>query len=733
MEISKMAQNTQDGNVSSTPDDAGLQLQIPGLEQLKYLKFVQSEANPADLIIQFPDGSETVIPNYIPLAQAGAPPALTLEDGTVIPGAEIVSLIDNLDYDKIATAAGDPGAGGQTATGGGAAFLADPSGPLGDNIGHGPYAGGIKIADAVGFEQLPSKNGPDESESGLTFDAVDDYVIHNYMHLFPWIPFLHQGRGEQISQVDGPATIDIDVDDIFALFDINSNPFHIPDAALRHNDIYPRGDWDLVSVQNPGPDADPEKPAADFEDEGLFNILPSDTIRGDTFFDGSNSTARFTKTVEDAVFGGDPLFVFDAEIGEVISYRSMTPTGGESWVAADGSTSNGSDVLRFDWDTAVFCIETESDDPGQFESEWDGIGVYLYEGETITIAGFGYSGDSHINPGQYYIAFDHDGDSTTGGTPFAVHTPGNGPDIGWTDWKLVDEGLETLSYTAETDGMVYVGTGFGGYDGWVGNPDDGYSLVQSPEGVYHTLITIDGQPYGEFDYTATDFVESDSAHVTVDARNANLTELLRYFGGEDDVLDRFDSPAPGEFGETLTGHDVGDPNNPSGDDILISGGPYFSPHGPYFDWDPWYLVNDDTLEGLSGDDVLIGRGGNDHLHGGAGRDLFLFESANDESPYGSVGDGHDTIYDFSIDENDIINLDILFDNLGIADGRAAREPLIVANPTDADGGAGTTDTLLTINHGGAADFSITILNNDFSGVGEIASLIDNGNLVVDES
>jgi Ca2+-binding RTX toxin-like protein len=151
-----------------------LQIQIPGMEMFKDLKFLQSETNPTDLVVQLPDGAEVVFPNYIALAQAGAPPAITLQDGTVIPGDEIVSLIANLDYDLIA-----PGAGGDTVgpvTGGGAGFLADPSGPLGDDIGHGPYAGGIRIADDVGFEQLPGATGDDGGgENDLPTEvAVED-------------------------------------------------------------------------------------------------------------------------------------------------------------------------------------------------------------------------------------------------------------------------------------------------------------------------------------------------------------------------------------------------------------------------------------------------------------------------------------------------------------------------------------------------------------------------------
>ncbi len=172
-EIIKMAQNDQ----NPATENSGLQLHIPGMEQFKDLEFVQSETNPADLVVKLPDGSEVVFPNYIPLAEAGAPPAITLDDGTVIPGQEIVSLIDNLDYDLIAPAAGNDAVG--PVTGGGAGFLADPSGPLGDDIGHGPYAGGIQIADDVGFEQLPGNTGDDGSGGGGGGSLPDSVAVED--------------------------------------------------------------------------------------------------------------------------------------------------------------------------------------------------------------------------------------------------------------------------------------------------------------------------------------------------------------------------------------------------------------------------------------------------------------------------------------------------------------------------------------------------------------------------
>ncbi|MCP4277709.1 MAG: hypothetical protein GY779_15285, partial [Gammaproteobacteria bacterium] len=476
--------------------------------------------NPADLVVQFPDGSETVFPNYIPLAQAGAPPVLTLEDGTVIPGVEIVGLIENLDYDKIATAAGDPGAGGQTTTGGGAGFLADPSGLLGDDIGHGPYAGGIKIADEVGFEQLPSENGSDVDEDDLPFEAIDDHVIHNIQ---AEDYFRFQGSG----------------------FDPLTNPIDIPDTALRHNDIYPRGSWDLESVHSPSPDYNPTYaypgenpndpfPADPLEDPAVSNtdpnLDPNTHDLGTSTFDGTNTTSRFT---------GTDVEYFVNNNG--IDYAALNDPS---------ETVQVDDAARLDWDKARFILETQA--PGGSEPDWDGARIWLFPGETITMTPHSWlpAGDTTYIPGvgaipgprsdpggadwtgnpNFYMSIDIDGLSSTGVDQLYPSTPA----FLRFGWDVTGEALTgPISYTMPEDltpadglgGYVYLGIGH-------------ISGNVTPEGMYRTMVVVEGVPYGEFDYEATDEVLSDGAHVTVDAREeGTLYDSGNAGRGEVDVIE----------------------------------------------------------------------------------------------------------------------------------------------------------------------------------------------------
>ncbi|MCP4277259.1 MAG: calcium-binding protein, partial [Gammaproteobacteria bacterium] len=531
--------------------------------------------------------------------------------------------------------------------GGGAGFTADPSGLLGDDIGHGPYAGGIVLADQVEFTQVPGALDPGSDD--LPFEAIDDHVIHN----------IQAGPGDFDNYID------------------------IPDVALRHNDIYPRGDWDLtsVSLENPWPH-NPSQ--ANFEDQMVSNAGPDNGALESTDFSGSNTTARFTGTTT----------IFD-RFGIDTGIVGIQNNNGDFYFELDqpGETIQGAQseyvgqAERVNWDLGKFILQTQA--PGGSQADWDGTRIFLYEGETITMTPYSWrpSGngdytlppivgatpgaglrptsevsDWGVNP-NFYMAIDHDGTALDGSGSDPLFS--SYPEMfrfGWTEVGEAQSG--PLTYEVTNTGWHYLG---------IGNiPGDVTS-----EGMYRTLVEIDGVPYGEHDYTATDYVLSDDAHVTVEAR-------------EEGALDN----------DTVNGRGLVDEiHGTEGENIIISSD-----------------YNDD-LFGYGGDDVLIGRGGDDHLYGGAGRDLFLFENA--------ATDGSDTIYDFSAAEGDIINLDALFDVLDISE-TGVRELVAETSVSDAD------DTILTAKLNSADIFSITLADTDVTDV-NVAGLIAGGNLVVDES
>ncbi|MEP3247443.1 MAG: hypothetical protein ABJN40_09065 [Sneathiella sp.] len=187
----------------------------------------------------------------------------------------------------------------------------------------------------------------------------------------------------------------------------------------------------------------------------------------------------------------------------------------------------------------------------------------------------------------------------------------------------------------------------------------------------------------EFDYTATDGINSDNAGVDV--------EYQFIAGGLGLAGDDRDEIAIGSLGA----------------DTIVGGG------------------GDDTIAGGAGDDRLFGGTGNALDDGGS--NVFHYYGSDTAGVGGGGGnDGNDIIFDFDVN-NDVINLDALFDALGAgsAEDRADLVNLV------SDG----TDTTITVD--GEAGFSIALDNVDlgtFDGTLSAADLLTlKGISVSDES
>src|SRR5262249_57779487 len=113
-----------------------------------------------------------------------------------------------------------------------------------------------------------------------------------------------------------------------------------------------------------------------------------------------------------------------------------------------------------------------------------------------------------------------------------------------------------------------------------------------------------------------------------------------------------------------------------------------------------------SLDGGAGNDTLIGGAGNDTLTGGTGNDQIDVSSGNDTVRYTSTLDGTDVVNGFDGNASggqDVLNLDALFDSLGIAAANRAAHITVDAHATsvdvrlDADGN-GTFDSVIPTLH-----------------------------------
>lgn len=137
-------------------------------------------------------------------------------------------------------------------------------------------------------------------------------------------------------------------------------------------------------------------------------------------------------------------------------------------------------------------------------------------------------------------------------------------------------------------------------------------------------------------------------------------------------------------------------------------------------------AGNDTLDGGAGNDLLRGGAGDDILIGGAENDLLFGGSGADIFRYASVNDGHDRIEDFDPAEGDVIDLDALFDSLGINDPGTAAADRAALIRLDNSSHAGYTE--LTIE--GVEGFSILMAGDHGTNTANLGAI---GVLAGDES
>ncbi|MEJ1364141.1 MAG: hypothetical protein RPU32_14625, partial [Candidatus Sedimenticola sp. (ex Thyasira tokunagai)] len=175
-----MADTTNTTGVVGTGAEPAFDLKITDPTQLQSVIFTQDPENPANLLATLPGGETQTFADYLVLTQVGLPPALTLTDGSVIPGEEIIALVDEINYDLLAPAAGPTGPNG---AGGGAGFTPYGTGALGDQLLHGPYGpdpGGLPEFDRPDYELHLAAANTNGTVVVEVIDSASGYVGAGY-------------------------------------------------------------------------------------------------------------------------------------------------------------------------------------------------------------------------------------------------------------------------------------------------------------------------------------------------------------------------------------------------------------------------------------------------------------------------------------------------------------------------------------------------------------------------
>ena len=126
-----------------------------------------------DLVVHWRDGGHTTLEDYLVLAQADLPPALTLADGTVISFDQLVASIEGFDLGAIAPAAVAPAAGLPAPAAAGGAFNTPFDG---GDIGEGPGITDLLLNTELQFGLLEFLDEVFGEEEAVTI-TVDDVTI----------------------------------------------------------------------------------------------------------------------------------------------------------------------------------------------------------------------------------------------------------------------------------------------------------------------------------------------------------------------------------------------------------------------------------------------------------------------------------------------------------------------------------------------------------------------------
>ena len=213
-----------------------------------------------------------------------------------------------------------------------------------------------------------------------------------------------------------------------------------------------------------------------------------------------------------------------------------------------------------------------------------------------------------------------------------------------------------------------------------------------------------------------DLLVGDLYYTDFDGSADDLGIALGNFGGDNNTWTMFNDTLNGGAGDDDLWRDfLIDVNDAGGAGLALTLG-----GGLMLGTDGDNMLFNDTLNGGLGDDDYWGQLGDDILNGGLGDDIFHFgttlAAGSTGGGAGTIFDGHDTIGDFSegvVGNDDTIDLDALFDALGGFTDADYRADGVKITDTGADGVITIQDSSDTA----VADFSITVLGDDFGGDG----------------
>ena len=405
-----------------------------------------------------------------------------------------------------------------------------------------------------------------------------------------------------------------------------------------------------------GNDSDGDGDGSSVSDTFVKNAAVTVKARGggdDTSY-SSNPATVSDVTIEDNSFD-------DCNVGIRVGEAGKTGTGATDTVTVSGNTfiTVNTDVTN---ETDSLVVVTMADSQTDLSVSGHNIDVNGNDGDNVIATMDDIYGDASDGPFEFSGG---DGDDTFSG--------GAGPDI-----FHGGDGRDTVDYS-HADSAVTINLTTG-------------------------TATISGSTESDTLDSIENVIGSDHSDTINGDGNANN---LHAGAGHDYVfgLGGDDSMYGGDGNDTIHGGDGKDTiHGGDGSDLLDGGADHDTMYGDAGADTMYGNTGDDTLYGGDGDDNILGNEGSDNLDGGAGDDVLTGGAGDDTFSYdGDSAVGNDTIMDFLDDGSDSIDLDGIFDSLGIATAERGYNAVT-------DSGTGDTTVTLTGNGTEIAGFSITLVD-----------------------
>lgn len=403
------------------------------------------------------------------------------------------------------------------------------------------------------------------------------------------------------------------------------------------------------------------------------------TITGGVSGSGQNESTVGQK-LEQIIFGGDSV-TWTLSAGLTLVGTTSGETGYGSALADTISGLDGVDTLWGNGGDDTIYAGTHDDNLR------GGDGNDILNGE----AGFD---NIQGNNGNDTLIGGTGGDTLLGGAgdDTYIFAAGSGSD---TVTENVSEGTDTVQLNAISSTAARLWT----------NSAGAILLYSGTD-----IVTITGGVTGTGQYETTAGQKVEQITFGGDSVTWSLTSGLTLVGSAGTVNDTGYGSA---FADTISGLDGADTlYGNGGNDTIYGGTGHDIIYGGNGDDILYGQVGDDTVRGEAGNDILVASNNTDTLYGGADSDTFLFDVMNTTS---------DTISDFSLAQNDKID---------ISDVLQGYDPLTSAITDFVQITTSGSNSLLKVDvDGGANNFVQIATITGVTGLTDEAALVSSGHLI----